>query len=367
MVNYIYLDTKILGSLILLIEYFKYGVFSKETTVVIFKEYKTQTSKFGKLLKKNGIKAVGFKKYSEIHLQPGGVVFYLFNAQSNCRMVANRDLKHIFVSHGESNKHSSIKPILRIYDHVVTSGSMGVNRLIAHGIFFPDDITRNRLIMMGDTFIGDNSYYNDLSSQTLLYAPTWEGGVPEENYSSLSWANIHEKLYEYALKNAFTKIVIQPHPNLGHRDKTYKKNFYLNLLKLSRKSEIPILLVKSEFHLIDKLLKLFSNKKLKLVSKYTNIGIKEAFCDVSAMEVQLRAKEIPVRLFVNNGQNIFYDPETVDYYDKISLEENSEIKPLENSYDYLLPSSYFLQYSDITLANKRKKEKVDWLINFSTQ
>ncbi|MDP4360951.1 hypothetical protein QR510_30430, partial [Escherichia coli] len=74
------------------------------------------------------------------------IVFYLFNAQSNCRIVANRNLIHVFVTHGESHKLASVKPIIRIYDYVVTSGDVGIDRYLKSGIFTPFDIRNGKVI-----------------------------------------------------------------------------------------------------------------------------------------------------------------------------------------------------------------------------
>src|SRR5690606_6956186 len=112
-------------------------------------------------------------------------VFYLFNAQSNCRLVANRRLKHIFITHGESNKISSIKPITRIYDHVVMSGRLSLSRYYRSGLFDAHDYATRRLVMMGDTFIGRTWLGSVGRTPVLFYAPTWEGGLPAEDYSSL--------------------------------------------------------------------------------------------------------------------------------------------------------------------------------------
>ncbi|HAZ3930178.1 TPA: hypothetical protein J1446_004567, partial [Escherichia coli] len=132
------------------------------------------------------------RKQADYKLDKGKVVLYLFNAQSNCRLVANRSLVHIFVTHGESHKLASIKPIIRIYDYVVTSGNVGIDRFLKSGIFSPYDVQSGRIITLGDTFLGSNEFHYNFDSNALVYAPTWEGGVPEENYCSLQEVNINK-------------------------------------------------------------------------------------------------------------------------------------------------------------------------------
>lgn len=92
---YIYLDTKIIGAIQQLIVYFANQVFPYENTVVIYKKYKKHWQLFNKLFKNAGITAIPFERYSQIQMEEGGIVFYLFNAQSNCRIVSDRRLTHI--------------------------------------------------------------------------------------------------------------------------------------------------------------------------------------------------------------------------------------------------------------------------------
>ena len=112
--NLIYLDNKIYGAIDQLIKYFEDGVFDKQNIEVVFKIYKESYSYYKKTLEKYGIQYLAFKSFAKLDLSKYKVVFYLFNAQSNCRIVANRTAKHIFVTHGESNKISSVKPTLLV-------------------------------------------------------------------------------------------------------------------------------------------------------------------------------------------------------------------------------------------------------------
>ena len=85
---------------------------------------------------------------------------------------------------------------------------------------------------MGNTFIGQNNFFYSPSSKNLLYAPTWEGGIPEENYSSIGDLALNN-LIEISVNNNIKNIYIQAHPNLGHRDKKY--------LVFSKQGELPMI------------------------------------------------------------------------------------------------------------------------------
>ncbi len=362
--QYIYIDTKIVGAIHQLIEYFQAGVFSLESTTVYIKEYKECYQQFSKLLSKKNIQFKGFKKYSDIQMNANSVVFYLFNAQSNCRVVANRDLVHIFVTHGESNKVSSIKPIIRIYDYVICSGMMGINRYLNYKIFYPDDVTRNRLIMMGNTFIGNNNYHYEHNGR-VLYAPTWEGGIPEENYSSLQWNDIFEKILDYLRQLDTSELVIQPHPNLGHRDNQYLEKL-TNGVAFLNKNNIKVTLVSNlNNNFFQKFITNIKSKgKIKLIDKYQKVAIKEAFCDISAMEVQLYNKKIPTRVFWAHTSSIddLRDKFLIDYYSQYAIAQNQEIQRNfvldENFYNYMF------QYSFSEFETKTFNDRINWLVDY---
>jgi hypothetical protein len=361
--NYIYLDSKIYGTVLQLINYFISGVFDIDNTIVYYKKYDGLHVKNLKgIFKRHHIKAYPFLRYSEIDMQNGGVVFYLFNAQSNCRIVANRNLKHIFVTHGESNKVSSIKPIIRIYDYVVTAGQLGINRYLNNRIFYEDDVSRGRLITMGDTFIGCNNYYYDNKSHTILYAPTWEGGLPSEDYSSLGLNDVFQKIYYYMQNLDRDTIVIQPHPNLGHRLPQYVKNMY-NGIKWLLKREIKVVLIKDDKNIKDILLCLLCGKNFCLKSRYEKIAIKEGFCDISAMEAQLLTKKIPVKIFIKKEHANFEDKILNEYYKNSGIFENDMIIKTDNVFNRQM-YDYLFDCNEKEIKKLPMEKRVEWLLSY---
>lgn len=361
--NYIYIDTKIEGTIYQLVEYFRSGVFNSKNYCVYYKNYKKVTKNFRKIFQNEGIEAIGFKKYSELSFKDNSIVFYLFNAQSNCRIVANRRLTHVFVTHGESNKVSSVKPIIRIYDYVITAGKIGVQRYLDNGIFFPEDVARNRIIMMGDTFIGDALYVYSASSKTLLYAPTWEGGIPEENYSSLEWDNIFEKILNYTKKYNIKTVIIQPHPNLGHRDKIYLKKLY-DGIKLLLKKGIKVILVKNTKTFRDLTLVMKYRNLIKIDDKKVCHECSFGITDISAIEAMLYVKKIPSTiLYKNLKKNI--STSIKNHYDKVgqgyddSFIENHKVDEfyLEKLINYTYPEMKIMEKKDrlALLAEKMKQ------------
>jgi len=358
MKKYIYIDTKIKGAILQLISYFQNGVFDKEF-IVIFKLYK-ENKHFLKLLKQNNIKYITFSFYRQFPNVENSIIFYLFNAQSNCRIVAYREAKHIFVTHGESNKLPSIKPILRIYDYVSVAGQAGIERLLEHKIFNKCDLENNKIIKMGNTFIGNLKYNYDISSNTMLYAPTWEGGLKEENYSSITnKIDSFKLLVKYAKQNNIHTIILQPHPNTGHRDKRYLYYLYKGIKYLFKKN-IKVLIKPINSSLFKFIFFRFKNYFIE--NKSYNVKI--AFCDVSAIEVQLLDKNIPYYIFFNNAKKSIPNNSLLkSYYKQIGI-YNFKLNYFDNKDLYQKIKFYYISYENIRLYDKSYREKINWLIKF---
>lgn len=359
----IYIDNKVKGAIQQLINYFIEGVFDRSNTKVIFKYHKETFLFYLQELRKYKISYEYYFNIRSINVKDYEVVFYLFNAQSNCSIVACRDTKHIFVTHGESNKLASIKPIIRIYDYIICAGDMGVSRYLQNKIFNTQDIQTNRVIKMGDTFIGKSCYIKSTDKQNsyILYAPTWEGGIPNEQYSSLS-----EDLYafrvilKFAQMQNINQVIIQPHPNTGHRDKRYK--VYLKEgVKFLKKHSIKVKSVG-----LYEGNKIFFNREMR--QKWQNITypIFRAFIDVSAMEIQLLNENIPMNIFINeNKKAIVSNSRLQQYYNEIFLGKGNCMPKTVNYLDII--KNLYIGYSFDEIRNMPKHKRVDWLVDFVTK
>ncbi|MGL6000596.1 MAG: hypothetical protein ACRCZ4_00515 [Plesiomonas sp.] len=360
---YIYIDTKILGAVEQLIDYFNTQVFNREDCIyVICKYYKSIERLFKRKFDDNKIAFKFIRKHSDINLIDGKVIFYLFNAQSNCRVVANQSLIHIFVTHGESHKLASIKPIIRIYDYIITSGQVGIDRYLKSGLFSESDINNGKVITLGNTFIGRNEYIYNENSLSLVYAPTWEGGIPEEDYCSISRINTL-KIILFCQKNKINTIYLQPHPNLGHRIKSKKNDLSMMINKLED-SNLTVKLIKKES--VEKIFLFF--KKIKASNfKKTYLPVKYALTDISAMEVQFISKGIPCGVFKNDEiVKTLTIPKSLNthYISTFIPEDEMEIKKNnlldKEYYKYFL--SYPLGLSDLTPY----RDRINWLCHYAT-
>lgn len=363
-IYYIYLDTKIQGAVEQLLSYFRSGVFNAESCIAVYVKYYKENDEFiSKVFEKNNVPYKFIKKHSDITFEDGKVVFYLFNAQSNCRMVAFRNVSHVFITHGESNKKSSVKPIVRIYDHVVTSGQVGIDRYLKAGIFTECDVENNRVIRLGNTFVGQNNYHYDKHSRTLLYAPTWEGGVLDENFSSIT-ESTHEILLSVIREQGIKRVVIQIHPNLGHRDPRYRI-YFEGFLKNLTKHNVNVMILKNDLTLKNRF-EAF-RKGFKYISSDKKVSISYAITDISAMEIQLLVRNVPTVVLANKQR-----------YKELVIPNKMRTYYLDNLVyldDYTKQSigfsnpetiiSYIESYEEKFLKNLGLSERVEWLCEYA--
>ncbi|MGP5548343.1 hypothetical protein [Psychrobacter alimentarius] len=359
---YIYIDTKILGAIKQLLGYFDSGVFNSDACIAVYvKYYKENNEIISKIFDENGIPYKFIKKYSDITFEDEKVVFYLFNAQSNCRMVAFRNVSHVFITHGESNKKSSVKPIIRIYDHVITSGQVGIDRYLKAGLFTKFDIEENRVIRLGNTFIGQNNYHYDKDSRTLLYAPTWEGGVLDENFSSIS-KDIDKFLLKLIESYKIKNLIVQNHPNLGHRDKCYKQYLKLALSKIIKQG-VKVSIIKNNASVKENIYALYNG--FKYTSSKKNINISYAVTDISAMEIQLLVKNVPTIVLANSHvyNELIIPNKMANYYSDTVLFLNKK----SSSVCFQSPKSikfYVESYHEKTLKYLSFDKRIEWLCGY---
>lgn len=367
---YVYIDSKIRGTIDQLLSYFQADVFNPHDCICIyFKYYKDIAKYIDMKLKNTHINYKFIRKNSDLSFQKNKVVFYLFNAQSNCKITALRYLTHIFVTHGESHKLASIKPIIRIYDFVISSGQMGIERFLKAGIFNLYNIEHeSRILPMGDTFIGQNNYIYSENSHNLLYAPTWEGGVANENYSSIgqhSTAILKAIIESYSIHSLY----IQPHPNTGHRDKNYK--LYLkHLIKSLKKLAIPINIIILNATWRD----YWFYRGCKIISQpfCNQIEISHAVVDISAMEMQLINKQIPTLvLFEQQMLKTLVIPNKISYLyaeaHVLSHLNMDEFNFSVHKEEVLKHQDYMFSYYDDGLKKMSFRQRIQRLCQFSTE
>lgn len=359
-IYYIYIDTRIRGAIDQLVSYFQAQVFSSDSCIsILFKYYKDIAPYIKAKFKKENISLRFIKTNRDLNLVNNKVVLYLFNAQSNCRLVANRGLTHIFVTHGESHKSASVKPILRIYDFVITSGQIGVDRLLKAGIFSIDDVVKeHKVLTLGNTFIGKNQFVYAENSENLLYAPTWEGGIPSENYSSLAY-DPAQQIIQIAKQRKIKKIFIQPHPNLGHRDAEYLILFR-NLINRLKDAGFKVIILKRTVSFRDYI----HFPKVEKIDLNCEKKICWAITDISAMEMQFLHENIPTYVFTHKDQmSQLIIPRKVQHL----YCDDSEVSFDTRHSFFKMNHDYFFGYKDRSLLKMSHKDRLIWLCDYTSK
>ena len=111
--------------------------------------------------------------------------FYVQNHQANVDMLRFPRLTHIWLNHGDSDKAANYSARHAAFDKVFVSGQQGVERYAEHGVRIRPD----QFAIVGRPQIERIETHDEPlplgAPRTVLYAPTWHGGKPNTNYSSL--------------------------------------------------------------------------------------------------------------------------------------------------------------------------------------
>jgi hypothetical protein len=141
--------------------------------------------------------------------------FYVQGSPANQTMQRYRGLTHVWLNHGDSDKQANFHPRHATYDKLFVSGQLGIERYAKHGIEVPPE----RFVIVGrpqiETIESRDEPLPPEAARTVLYAPTWKGGRPSTNYSSLP---IGEDLVRALLARGAT-VIFRPHP-VSYADKT---------------------------------------------------------------------------------------------------------------------------------------------------
>lgn len=365
--HYIYLDSKIIGTAVQIVTFFDNNIFNRGTTTILIKKYKHKSNKIiGGVFSEKNIN-YRFVSAGDLDALEKGVIFYPFNAQSNCRAVANRKLTHVFITHGESSKISSVKPIIRIYDYVITAGQAGIERYLKHKIFSQYDVDVGRIIPLGDTFIGRTGLSTDgLGESVVFYAPTWEGGIEQENYSSLAFVEIVSKYLMQASKcHQVNTIVIKPHPNTGHRLKEYR-GFLLKIVKILRDNNLKVVMFKP--HIQRNLLQFLQYKRLGIQFKrdLKNYRATIGFCDLSAVETQFLNEDISYYLFCSRNAQFLLNIGTYPRTHIINLSNGEKCLTLLSNGYYQALKQFFIEQKFASIELNQRIELLTQLITFKT-
>ena len=141
------------------------------------------------------------------------VVLYAANGTSNINMLRwHLPAEHVFINHGESDKAVNTSYFLTVYSRLFVSGRQAIERFSRCAFTIPQE----RFVIVGRPQV-DSIASGEVVADgrtTLLYAPTWEGWNPQENYSSLETIGL--AMIDHLLQQRpDIRIVFKPHPFCG--------------------------------------------------------------------------------------------------------------------------------------------------------
>lgn len=139
--------------------------------------------------------------------------FYVQGSPANSTFQRYK-MTHVWLNHGDSDKQANYHPRHATYSKLFVSGQQGIDRYAAHGIDVPPD----RFVIVGRPQIESIMVRDEPlpagTPRTILYAPTWKGGRPSTNYSSLP----NGLAMITAVLERGSTVVFRPHP-LSYNDR----------------------------------------------------------------------------------------------------------------------------------------------------
>lgn len=136
------------------------------------------------------------------------VAYYVNNAVRNTHLIERRELTHVWLNHGDSEKPACYNPVHAIYDLIFTAGQAGIDRYARHNVNIPSAKFRivgrpqTELITQPQTATGR------VEHPTVLYAPTWQGPYADSRVYSLP---IGLEIIEALLARG-VRVVFRAHP-----------------------------------------------------------------------------------------------------------------------------------------------------------
>lgn len=136
------------------------------------------------------------------------VAFYVRNTKENRVFLAHRNITHVWLNHGDSDKPANFNPLHKEFDKLFVCGQLGVDRYAANGV----EIPRERFEIIGRPQVAGIELADGPVAGTdepvVLYAPTWMGLHSYDNYTSLPrGVEIVQRLVDRGVR-----VIFRPHP-----------------------------------------------------------------------------------------------------------------------------------------------------------
>lgn len=117
---------------------------------------------------------------------PGlSVAFYVNGVAENSTLINYRNLRHIYLGHGDSDKQLSVHPMHGMFDQVFVAGQAAIDRYQQAGVTIPP----SKFVIVGRPQMAGlrpaERPIREIQPPTVLFAPTWRGYNAQTTLSSL--------------------------------------------------------------------------------------------------------------------------------------------------------------------------------------
>ena len=136
------------------------------------------------------------------------VAFYVNNAARNTHFVERRELTHVWLNHGDSEKPACYNPVHAIYDLIFAAGQAGIDRYARHGVHIPAEKFRIVGRPQVEQITPARGPVAAIDVPTVLYAPTWQGPYADSRVYSLP---VGKRIVDEALLRG-ARVIFRAHP-----------------------------------------------------------------------------------------------------------------------------------------------------------
>ena len=170
-------------------------------------------SQIGELCDELGVKVPliyrkTLRSIEEIIVDSMTTAFYVNNAARNTHLVERRELTHVWLNHGDSEKPACFNPVHAIYDVIFAAGQAGIDRYARHGVHIPAEkfkiVGRPQVELISPA----RAAIGTIGQPTVLYAPTWQGPFADSRVYSLP---VGRQIVEQLLAHN-ARVIFRAHP-----------------------------------------------------------------------------------------------------------------------------------------------------------
>jgi CDP-glycerol glycerophosphotransferase (TagB/SpsB family) len=148
------------------------------------------------------------RSLEEIIVDSMTAAFYVNNSARNTHLVERRELTHVWLNHGDSEKPACFNPVHAIYDLIFAAGQAGIDRYARHGVSIPPEKFKIVGRPQVELITPAQGPIRTVRQPTVLYAPTWQGPFADSRvYSLPAGRQIVEQLLAHG-----ARVIFRAHP-----------------------------------------------------------------------------------------------------------------------------------------------------------